>query len=586
MISTNVIRNPLGSLACLIGILILVIFCAWPGMRAPLFTDDIYQLEKISYYTHWSGVFKPDAFGFYRPVKNTLFLLASPLSKNLMAWHWVGLIAYLGATVGIYRIASICLESRWLALLATFFWAFSPSCVSTAIWVSCANISIGLIFAACVFHFHEHLAKKPSIASLFSCAFFFALALLCYESMIAIPALLIIRDLQQRRLALNRQCVIRYGAYTLVAVAFMVVRAVYSSKGIASHEIHPGFAPGITPLQLSLSAPWFLWRHFLMWIFPFGTLEALGSYAWLRSASVAGLVFGWLFLASLLTASAMMWKKLPVVSYGILFFVIASIPAGNFIPNFNGPINDAYVTIPSIGLAIAFAGCCGLLIEQLVKIRRHGEASGIAIVAVLSVFLLYRMPVCAAYFRYWAKVWSDPVEMMLLVSETRPFQFEPKAYASTLLFTSGYIDQAGIMAKEVIQAAPWSTTAKLTLARISAYHQDYPAAEEYYRTIMNSDIAPLFKDPAQLELAQLISRNPARHEEATGYLRAFLQSNRGGKHPEAVAMLAGIYQQKGDQKKAVATLERGLSIHPANPILMKMLASMTHPVPVKDARGN
>lgn len=396
--------------------------------------------------------------------------------------------------------------------------------------------------------------------------------------MIAVPALLFIRDLQQRRAGFDRQTVIRYGTYTAVAIAYLIVRHHYSATGIGARNFHPGFAPDTRPLHLTLSAPWFLWRHFLMWMFPFGKLELLGSYAWLRSASPATLVFSGMFLLFLLGFAAYTRKRFPAICYGLLFFVVASLPAGNFIPNFNGPINDAYVTFPSIGLAIACAAGCEILITRFLKRRREAVSGGYVLMAALCIFLVYRLPLGGAYFRYWAGVWANPVEMMLLSAETRPFQFQPKAYASILLLNQGYADQAEVLAKEVILEAPWNDSARLTLAKISEYRQDDATAEEYYRAIVDSNDSTVFvREPALLDLARLLARNPAKREDAAKYCREYLKSPRSGKQTDAIAMLSGIYKDEGNIPKARATLERGLSLHPRDTALAKLLNAIDHP---------
>ena len=388
-------------------ILLLVVICVWPAMQSPLFSDDIHQLDKSSNFVKWTEIFNPDVFGFYRPVKNLLFMLLAPVSENLLAWHMVGLVAYLAATAGIYRIASICLDSPRAAWLAAALWALSPSCVSTVVWLSCANISIGLVFTSLVFHFHERWAVRGSTAAIVACGFFYGMSLLCYETLIAAPALLFLRDFQMRRLAFDRRTAARYALYTIVALAFLLVRHHFSARNIGDVSHRIGFTEGTTGVHLSLSAPWFLWRHFLMWVFPFGQLEILGNYGWMRSAPLASIIMSWVFLAALLATAALTWKRFPAIGYGILFFIVASIPSGNFIPCFNGPINDAYVTIPSIGLAIALASVCDNLYKQFL-LRRNGLKSGaLAFAAVLAVLLVYRLPVGAAYFRYWAGVWKQ-----------------------------------------------------------------------------------------------------------------------------------------------------------------------------------
>jgi tetratricopeptide (TPR) repeat protein len=575
MLSSTTPQQALRNAAGLLLIMVIVVICAWPGMTAPLFTDDIHQLEKAKHFASWKEIFGTDVFGFYRPVKNALFMALVPLEKNLVGWHWIGLIAYLAATAGIYRIVRICLDSPRAAWFAAFFWALSPACVSTAIWLSCANISIGLVFAACMFHFHERRALLPSFTSAAACLLFFALALVCYESMIAIPALLFIRDFQQRRLGIDRRTAVRYALYALVAVAFLYVRHLYSAKGIGNHSFHAGFAPDTKPIHLTLSSPWFLWRHFLMWIFPFGKIELLGSYAWLRSASPVSLVFGWVFLLTLLGAAAACWKRFPAVAYGLLFFVVASIPAGNFVPNFNGPINDAYLTIPSIGLAIACAALCEAGITAFLK--RRNENATFIMTAALAIFLIYRMPLCCAYFRSWAGVWCNPTKLMLLSSETRPLQFQSKAFVSILLLGDGYLVPAESYASKVLEEAPWNASARLTLARIAVLRNDHRAAEDYYRFILKSPgVSPFLREKALFELAQITDRDPAKQEETANLLREHLKSTGKVPNPDAVAMLAKIYIAQGNTDKARATLERGLKAQANDPTLKSMLDSLSH----------
>ncbi len=551
----------------------LVIFCAWPGMHAPLFSDDIYQMRKSANFDSWKEIFGPDAFLYYRPVKNALFMLAAPFEKNLLGWHMIGLLCYLAAVTGVYRITSICFKSRVTALLATSLWALSPTCVSTTVWLSCANISLGVAFASLVFHFHEKWMTENSTSSLIAGGFFYAVSLHCYESMIIIPALLFIRDIQQRRISVNRKACITYGSYTLIALVFLVIRSQVSAKSIGGSAINLGFEDGIKPIQLSLSAPWFLWRHFLMWIYPFNTLEILGGYSWLRSAPASSLAFGWLFLAGLLTSAIATRKRYPLASYGILFFFVASIPSGNFIPSFNGPIYDVYLTMPSIGLAILFAAACESMLHALLKLRAQRKVGGNVLAAILCIFLVYRMPLCGAYFRYWANVWSRPAELMLIITDSRPFQYQPKAIASLLLFSDGYVDLAETLAKQVIKEDPMNAMGKLSLARIAKQKNDDKTAESCYRTLLGrSNILSNIRNSAMVELGTILAADPARATEAIDLLRSYLGDRVNVTNVAAIMKLSNLYENSGNPELAKATLARGLAYNPNENQLKTMLA--------------
>lgn len=573
---TPAARNTaLPEFAALLAILAAVVFCAWPGMRAPLFSDDIYQLELAKHFRHWTEIFQPDVFQLYRPVKNLIFMLAAPLEGNLPAWHWIGLVAYLAATLGVFRIAEICLGSRRPALLATAVWALSPTCVSTVLWLSCANISIGLFLAAGAFHFHELAATRRKPGWLVGALVCYALALLCYESLIVVPALLFLRDLQHKRLAPGKAAALRLGLYVLVAAAFLIVRHEFSAKSIGAGEFHAGFAPDTTPVRLMLSAPWFFWRHFLMWIMPVGTIEILGSYQWLRSVSPLVLVLSCFFLLGWIVAAALAWKHLPVVAYGLLFFLVASLPSGNFLPCFNGPINDAYLTIPSVGLALIFAHVCGILAAECRRRRDEASSGVLALAALIGIFLFYRIPACGAYFRYWAGVWQNPTKLVLLMTESRPLQFQLKGFTSMALLADGYLEPAEELANEALHDAPWNQLAIVTLARIADFRKDATAAEQLFRSILDSpriDV-PLLNN-TRYELATIIAADPRRREEAAAFCRQILKSSPGGQRIPAALLLARIYVNQGLPDKARATLTRGLELYPGHADIAALLAAI------------
>lgn len=558
-------------------LLAVVIACAWPGLHAPLFEDDIPQVERVAAIPHWTGVFQTDAFQFFRPVKNALFKVCLPLRDHLAAIHWVGLVAYLAATLGVLRIASICLKPGWAALLAAAVWALSPTCVSTAIWLSCANISIGIVFAAVVFHSHERAMARNSVVSSVVALVFYVFALLSYEALIVVPGLLWIRDLQAGRRIWKWNAVLRFAAFGIAAVLFLVVRWHLSAKNVGVNDLHTAFAPGTEGWQLSVSAPWFLWRHFRMWIVPFGSLEILGSYAWLRSASAAELVFGWVFLAGLAGTAVATWRRAPLVSYGLWFFLVASVPAGNFVPGFNGPINDAYLTIPSIGLALAFAGICGLLAEKAAKRNQSGKPLAFAAAALLIALVIYRLPVSGAYFRHWAGVWDDPVRMVLLMSESRPFQYQLKARAANMLFHEGWIDQAQILADEAVRDAPWFPHAQLAQARVAGARDDHSRSEEFYRSALgNPFTTENLRATSLLELAGQLSVHPDKRDEAADLCRTLLNSpsTPPAIQIRAVIQLSEIYGLQGMMTKARATLERGLRNFPDDPSLSNQLKAL------------
>jgi tetratricopeptide (TPR) repeat protein len=195
---------------------------------------------------------------------------------------------------------------------------------------------------------------------------------------------------------------------------------------------------------------------------------------------------------------------------------------------------------------------------------------------VLCTLLLYRGPFCAAYFRYWAGVWQNPVEIMLFSSETRPFQFQPRSVLAVLLEAKGFPDQAEKIAKEALAEAPWNPTPRLALARIEETRGNLAGAEECYRIIVDDPKIPgLIKRAAVMELATLLAPIPARSNDAAELLRLYLRNSRSKDgQPKAIALLADVYRNSGDIEKARATLERGLNENPDHLILQAALMNL------------
>ena len=550
-------------------LLAVVLACLGPGRTAPLFTDDLHQLGWVRGFHSWTEVLGRDVFGFLRPAKNILFKLAAPWEQNLPAWHAFGFATYLLGTLGVFRIALVWMENRFTALLAAVIWALSPTGVSSALWMSCANISLGLFFTAGVVCFHERNAVRFRPGFLLIQLVFLLLSLMCYEPFVAVPAVLLARDFQQGRLRTDKRTLAAFGGLGLVCLGFLVARHFSMAKTTAGDPFHTRFAPGITNLQVFLSAPWFLWRHFSMWVAPFGRLEVLGNYVWLQSASPIMLGCAWGFLAVLAASVVWLWKRMPMVAFGLLFFLLASLPAGNFLPAFNGPIADYYVLVPSVGLALAGADLCARLARRFAEARRLRRAeNALWVPALLGIILLVRLPVCALYSGHWAETWTRPGAMLLRAAEARPFQIQPRAMAAIFLLDQGYAEAAEAAAARAATEGPWSPMARFALARTALFRDNLPVAEQNYRYLVGApDVPPELKEAACFDLASLLALKPESRSEAADLCRSMLVDPIGPRHAKAIGLLAHIYRQQGDAARARATLERGLRNLPGNALL-------------------
>jgi len=134
-------------------LLALVCLLAWPGMKAPLLLDDLDQLDLANGFSSWQDCFGKDACGLFRPVKNLIFYGLGDVS--VFRWHALNLALYLTAIPVVYLFLRRLLDSPAWAFAAVTLWATCPTQASTAVWMSCVNISLAIAFTCACVYFHD-----------------------------------------------------------------------------------------------------------------------------------------------------------------------------------------------------------------------------------------------------------------------------------------------------------------------------------------------------------------------------------------------------------------------------------------------
>ena len=175
-----------------------------------------------------------DAFGYFRPVKNLLWLLFSGLAPLGVEWFHVVAIAF--GVLSFFPVLSLCRRisgSGWKALAAASVWLFSPTLVSSAAWLSCLNIQVMVAFAALSLVFHDKAWDGGSFhpSRVVLAGGFLFLALVSYECAIAVVPVLLLFDfiLRPGRLAESRARTAHATYWTLAAV-YLVLRTAASSR--------------------------------------------------------------------------------------------------------------------------------------------------------------------------------------------------------------------------------------------------------------------------------------------------------------------------------------------------------------------
>lgn len=560
-------------------LLALICLLAWPGMNAPLLLDDLDQLNHVNGFTSWQDCFGGDAYGLFRPVKNLIYYGFGDL--GLFHWHALNLSIYLAAIPWVYLLLRRLLESPLWAFAAVALWATCPTQAGTAIWMSCVNISFSIGFAcACVF-FHDLSQAKPArnlgLTALAGLCLF--LAQCGYEAAVAVPAICVLVDALRQRPLFSRAAIRSYVMLAAVSLVYLAIRS-----GIGAHfsawQRNPCFAPDTAAWQLSLSAPWFLWKHFSMWLMPSGRIEFCGTYIWGISAAPWELAAAWAWFLLLIAAIWFTRKRQPWVAFGLLWFLVTSFPSSNFIPIWAGPIEDYYLVFPGIGLAIALLGCAKAVVDWIRRDRGNPESQRALIGGAMLCFVgLWRM-LGIPLFWLQTGLWCQPLELYLRSDLARPAQYQVQALAARELFVGGQLQQAKELALRSYATGPWHHGSSMVLGCIALTTADYDEAEQRFRdAIHNTPENISVHDYARLYLAKTYMAQPAKRHLVKENLLPLLNNPRSLSHLDAINLQLDCYLAQDQPNDARRAATKAVQLHPDNPQLNERLKAIEKDFP-------
>ena len=561
-------------------LVICIAILSWPAMTAPLLLDDNDQLDFVSSYGSWKDSFSPDVYGLFRPLKNLIFYNFQDVS--LIQWHSFAIFWYLAATLAVYFLFRHLFKSSVWGLIGAALWASSPTQVSTMAWLSAVNLSISMVFACACLIAHDSLQTRGSrnFVWILVTGTFLALALLSYETAVSVPVLCVLMDLFRKRSIFSREAILRYGVLGFITICYLTVRLHYGSTH-SVEELNYGIEPDLKAWQLSASAPWFLWRHFSMWFMPLGRLEFFSGYIWGKSASFTTLILSGAWVLGMLLAAGATWRRLPIISLGLLWFLVASFPPSNFIPIWSGPIQDYYLFFPSIGLTILLIGIIKLLLS-IAQDSKVGAKKTVAFSLLLLVAFL-RLG-CVPLFWLQADLWNRPLELFLRAEQSRPYQHHLKFIASHELLEMDRISEAKLLAQASLADAPWHAGANMIFGFILFKENNFKeAASHLGRAVEGSPRTTDLHNFSRFYLAATLERTGESTTRIREILFPLLSDPIQSWHEESIGLLIHSYKTRDQPEDALRAAKRAVSMHPEDQKFSKMLADLEKDFPAEAA---
>lgn len=302
----------------------------------------------------------------------------------------------------------------------------------------------------------------------------------------------------------------------------------------------------------------------------------MSSYIW--DVSVPAIVhpFCWLLLGALVLVIIKLKKRSPLASFGFAWFLISSIPSGNFIPLGNTPFADYYVPLPSIGLILVVV----TLMRGLLSLRRDdtvNEGTRKFAMATVCVLAAGRG---AQLVPMWEliQLWRTPLLVTTNACTVRPGQFFAKSIIAMELARQGELELAAPFAEEAALEGPHLAAPFLVLADVEDHAGRTEQAIQVFESAqdgkkMHTDFKT--SEYCVLRLGQLYGKTPGQLDRAMWNLLPVLKRRDSIYHEDAVIAAVKVLELNSRPEQALEAVRRGLEIHPESLQLIELQKRLT-----------
>ncbi|MFI5211263.1 MAG: tetratricopeptide repeat protein [Ignavibacteria bacterium] len=298
---------------------------------------------------------------YYRPVVSASYNIdfalwgLKPFGFHLtnVLIHVINVLLFLRLLLLMFS-GSVSKFKNYGILIGAVLFALHPIHTEAVAWVSGRTDSLSCTFFFASFIYYFKYSSNENNRNLILTLLFYLLALLSKEMAITLPVVIILYDLvinkQSIRSAFKEKLKI-YSAFIILSVLYFILRWVVL-KDVPQRESYFYF------YGKDLATAFFTMLqtipiYFKLAVFPYGMLYHYGGYLpYVSSPFEATVIFSIIFLLIIGFAAFYLFKRMPFVSYSILFFFITLLPVMNIIPTMNF-MADRFLYIPSAFLSFA-----------------------------------------------------------------------------------------------------------------------------------------------------------------------------------------------------------------------------------------
>lgn len=433
-------------------------------------------------------MFSQEQFEAYHPLHLLSYWLDVPwFGPNPWVMHGVNLGLWVIALQFVYAALRALALPAGHAAIACLALGLHPVQTEAVSWATGRKDVLALLLAAASLWLHLR-AQTGWDRRAFGSRVLYALALLAKTTCLPLPLLMLLIDVQLRRLRLRDALLRQLPNLAIAAAASFGVMAIWQQHAMVRTSVG---GPELAALRFVQT----LGHHLLTAIWP---SENAPMYATQKVAELEPFATC-AFVAWLLAALVATLRGARMIGCGLFGFGLLMLPVSNLVPMYF-PLQDRYLSLPLLGLAIAFAGGLSLATSR-------GERSAPLMASALVLWLGLRTIQYSGEWQSELRLWGH-------AASTQPDADYAWLKLGEVRREAGELEGAIAAYQGAIHAAPLRKLAHAALFDAVARR------DERLHGIAPSRAREL----AQLYYEQLDSstalRELASHLLATGYLRA------------------------------------------------------------------
>jgi tetratricopeptide (TPR) repeat protein len=375
---------------------------------------------------YWKHL-RPAARGEYRPMGTVFFALdhflwgVAPYGyhlTNITIYILIILLVYfichriiITERLKVFRKGQKSAYQRYMSLpfLTALFFASHPVHVESVTWIKNRTSLLAMMFLLLsLLLFIKHTIKKktsPLSAEYFSALFFSLMAFISHEIAVSLPLLLLLYSLCFTPLSRIRRTLLELAPFFLLTLFYLLFKIFIIGEMVSmvNRPVQMALLPHVFSVLKTYGQ--YLW----LLIFPV-TLKAEYVFRIPDSIFSLSVILPALALTGISYFGISRMRRKPLISFSILWVIIAILPASNIVPLSGRPLAEQRLLVPSLGICIFMAAVLSELFISSGKHRKLLKNSSVFISIFVVLFFSARTVSRAADWNAPLKFWKKTVE--------------------------------------------------------------------------------------------------------------------------------------------------------------------------------